>query len=436
MRTPPADLESEAIVLGSMMLGGAMTSAEVRQAISAGDFYRPAHADIFEAICSVADAREPVEYVVVRNALTAAGKLEAIGGEDYLDRILEGTPSAANAGYYAGVVRDKARLRTVITIAGELADMAYGAGAEAPDVVGELQRRAYELAVNDFGAGTQTAAEAASGVLADAESGRAPAVSLGYSDIDRCSGGGLRPGQLVVVAAGTSVGKTSLGLCFALKVASGVGSVKFFSHEMSRAELAQRLLSMLGEVNGLRIASGHLDAPQWDSLRDAQKKLDTIGRRFELTDRPLDMAGMEGEVQRMAMRTGRKVDLVVVDYLQLVPTRGGATLREKINAVTRGCKMMARSLETPVVLLSQLSRTHQAENRPPELRDLKESSNIEQDADGVILLYRDPTAAVDPFGIVEVSAKVAKWRNGMTTTWKGEDAIQWRFRPETTEFLE
>lgn len=136
------------------------------------------------------------------------------------------------------------------------------------------------------------------------------------------------------------------------------------------------------------------------------------------------------------MRTGRKVDLVVVDYLQLVPTRGGATLREKINAVTRGCKMMARSLETPVVLLSQLSRTHQAENRPPELRDLKESSNIEQDADGVILLYRDPTAAVDPFGIVEVSAKVAKWRNGMTTTWKGEDAIQWRFRPETTEFLE
>jgi len=175
-----------------------------------------------------------------------------------------------------------------------------------------------------------------------------------------------------------------------------------------------------------------LTPPEWGKLHAAQKMLATTGRLLELTDRPMTVPAMGAELRRAGSRIGKPVDLAVIDYCQIIPAHEGTTLREKISAISRGCKLMAKELQIPVLLLSQLSRSSQSERRNPELHDLKESSSIEQDADGVILLHRDPNAQADPVtGNYTIEAKIAKWRNGIATAW-GDLSL--RFLREVADF--
>ena len=421
-RTPPANIEAEAVTLGSMMLGGPDVIREVRDILRLLDFYRPAHGWIFEAIGAMSDAGQPVDLVTLPASLRADDSLDKIGGVQYLVTLAEGTPSATNAAYYARIVKDKSILRGLITAAGQIAEAAYDPGANGADALREAEQRLYELLPSSGAGRTVSAAEAASDVLTMAERvfrGECPgALSLGWPRLDGVTGGGLHPGQLVIIAASTSVGKTSIGLRFALNVAKDAKAVRIFSAEMTNAEVALRLLSMETSINSLRIAPGRLNPTEWDKLRAAQRMLATTGRLLELTDRPLTVPAMAAELRRAGSRLGRPVDLAVIDYCQIIPAHEGSTLREKITAISRTCKLMAKELQIPVLLLSQLSRSSQNERRKPELHDLKESSSIEQDADGVILLHRDPNAEPDPIsGNYTVDAKIAKWRNGMATRW-------------------
>jgi replicative DNA helicase len=236
----------------------------------------------------------------------------------------------------------------------------------------------------------------------------------------------------VVIAASTSIGKTAIALRMAANVAAAGGVVKVFSVEMSTDELGARLLAMWSGVDGLRIAQGRVGEHDRGRLERAQAEFARWGRNVELTDRPLTVPQMGAELRRMGHRLNKQIDLAVIDYLQIVPGHEGDNIREKINGITRAAKLMAQELRVPVLLLSQLSRTAQAERRPPELHDLKESSSIEQDADGVILLHRRHDARADVVsGNVEIDAKIAKWRNGLTTQW---GQLSLTFRRDTADF--
>jgi len=315
-------------------------------------------------------------------------------------------------------------------------DAAYAPAAVADDVLRRAEGELYALTPNPADGGTLTAAEAARRVLERAERVQRreePAgLSLGWPKLDAVSGGGLRPGQLVIVAGQTSVGKSALSLRFALNVAARAKVVKVFSAEMTTEELGLRLLAMETGINGLKIAAGRLGPEHWQELQETQQTFAAWGSRMELTDRPMTVPQMAGELRRMSARIDRPVDLAVVDYLQIIPAHDGENLRERINAVSRGLKLMAKELRLPILLLSQLSRQNQQDNRPPELHHLKESSSIEQDADGVILLYRAPDAQVDPItGNYSVQVKVGKWRNGLRTDW-GD--IELRFIRDAADF--
>jgi replicative DNA helicase len=443
---PPFDNAAEVLTLGSVLLGGPECLAEVREILSAPSaFYSPAHGIIFAAALSLADRGAPVDAAAVGMELKASGQLNRIGhgtddadGQAYLGTLMDSTPDPCNAAYYARIVKDKAKLRAMILAADRVRHSAFTPGAQAEAVLTEMQEAAYELSGDSQNGGTCTAAEAGRRVLERAkrvQDGLEPAgLPLGFPTIDAASGGGLRPGHFMIVAADTSVGKSSLGACFAANVAAHAHAVKVFSAEMTAEEISQRWLARLSGIPGLKIAKGNLRPDEWDKLHEAQAELERWGSSNEVTDKPMTVAEMTGEIRRFRTRIGRPVELVIIDYAQIVPGNG-STERERLNGISRGCKLMAMSLKVPVVLLSQLSRLHQAEKRPPEPRDLKETSNLEQDSDSVILLH--PTdEGPDPYGCSTVLMKIAKMRNGLRTSWSGPSAIKLRWNPKLTFFAE
>lgn len=432
-RVPPQDIPAEASVLGSMMLDpGAL--ADARGSLTADDFYRPAHQTIFKALCWMADKGQAVDLVTVRSTLQTHDRLELVGGIDYLVDMVQGIPTAANVTHYAETVRDKSRLRRLIVLAGELQEQAFSCD-DPEELFGRAEAGFASLALTGAG-GTMTLGEAARLAVERSERverGEEPAgMSTGFCGFDQCSAGGLRHGEMVVVAAVTSQGKTALACRISLNLASAGKRVRFFSLEMPGEDMGRRVLATSAGVDGLRILGGRV-GNQWDAVRKAQAEFADLNDRFLITDRPYRIGQIQSIIRRDGMR--RKLpDVVVIDYLQLVPSEGRSR-REEIDAVARGAQRMAQELGICVILVAQLSRTSQMEKRPPELRDLKESSEIEQAANGVILLHR-PAGEEENMDYQQMWAKVAKWRNGMTTPWEGRYAIRLSFRPDTTDFRE
>jgi replicative DNA helicase len=422
-------------VLGAVLIDPACL-AKAAGILDTGDFYRPAHQTIWAGLAEMSNAGQACDLVTARAHFRDRGWLEQIGGVEYLVALAKGVPTSANVEYYARIVKDKSILRQIIVTCAELIEAAYEAGTDAAEAIRDAEQRLYNLAPSRALGRTLTVAEAAKRVIDRAErvaAGLEPAgLSLGWPDLDDASGGGLRPGQLVVIAAATSIGKSAIALRMAANVAAAGGAVKVFSVEMSADELGARLLAMHSGVDGLLIARGRVGEHDRGRLEKAQAEFARWGRNVELTDRPLTVPQMGAELRRMGHRLNRQIDLAVIDYLQIVPAHEGDNLRERINGITRAAKLMAQELRVPVLLLSQLSRTAQAERRAPELHDLKESSSIEQDADGVILLHRRPDALADAVsGNITIDAKIAKWRNGLTTQW-GQLSLS--FKRDTADF--
>jgi replicative DNA helicase len=443
---PPQSIEAEACVLGAMMLDVQAVSL-ARRIVQTVDFYRPAHQVIFDALCYVMDSRKPVDLVIVRDELIRRKKLEEVGGIDYVVALAEGVPSIANVEYYAKIVRDKSLLRQAIVAARKLERDAYNPMAAAVEVIGSGQQALYDLARPMSSGDEAYLGEAARRVLANMEAELTHGkpverrFSSGYPDIDRCIHG-LRGGRMVTLAAKTKAGKSMFALNMAFHVAMQGGPVLYISGEMRTTELAERYLSMSAPVHG-------------DSLKNPrnvrQEDLERIARAGEMLDPlPLRLVGRGlslSEIGMMAREIGTKYStptaLIVVDYLALMKLPAAKDTRIRVGEFTRGLKQLAMELGACVLLVSQLRRLTE-DNAKPSLHDLKESGDIENDSDAVLLIHTPPgTPTVyghDGQAALESWIRVAAARDGMATSWPksgddNPDTIRLRWQPWHMRFL-
>jgi replicative DNA helicase len=388
------------------------------EACAADDFYKPAHAHIFRAVCDLYARGEPVDAVTVADELSRAGLLDLIGGPATLVTLAAETPSVANAGRYARIVEEHALLRRLIGAASEIAEIGYDVPEDVTAALDRAETLVFEVAQRRATDTTKPLKELLAQALDNLEAlfernEAITGVPTGYRDLDeRLSG--LQPSNLVIVGARPGMGKTSfaLGLAAHAAVERRIPAL-VFSLEMSHLELTQRMLCAEARVDSTRMRNGRLLESDWPKISQA------IGRLGEaplyIDDNPnLTVMDIRAKARRLASRTG--LGLVVVDYLQLMSGRSSAENRQvEVAEISRGLKILARELDVPVVALSQLSRNLETRaDKRPVLADLRESGSLEQDADVVLFLYRDelynPESA--DRGIAEVV--VAKHRNGPT----------------------
>ncbi len=474
-RQPPHSVESERGLLGAMIIDGRVI-AEVMSVVKGPEaFYSEAHAAIYSAIVSVADRHSDIDPVLLEQHLRSRNELDRIGGSAYLAELAAATPGSANALRYARIVTDKHRLRKLIDAAGEILFDTYQQGHvegdECKKLVDEAESRIFEIAQDDIQGEIESMSSLMQreiDVIRLIEGGYVPdlGVKTGFHDLDKMLGG-LQGGELIILAARPSMGKTALALNLAEQIATGRDipsashlsrtpkPVGLFSLEMGKNQLAQRWLSAWSGVDSQRIRAGTLNSGKtrhgYVEEMDEYKRL--IEAALALADAPLfvdDTAGLSLTSLRARarrMRTQYKVECIMIDYLQLLssPQQARESRQVEVSAISRGVKALARELGIPIIALSQLNRGPEGrEGNRPRMSDLRESGSLEQDADAVLLLHReeyfhkgDPAWDVaspsfdennrDKIGTAEII--IAKQRNGPTgvvhLTW---DSNTTRFR--------
>jgi replicative DNA helicase len=420
-RVPPHNLEAEESLLGAMMLSRDAISAATEVRVDATNFYKPAHAHIFDAIVSLYGQGEPVDPVTVADELRRADLLDQLGGRQALLRLQAQTPASANASHYAHIVNELALLRRLIAVAGEISEMGYDDSGEVSETLDRAESLVFEVAegrVTDSMTGVSEALQNALDQLEALYSsqGEITGVETGYVDLDSMLLG-LQPSNLIVVAARPGAGKTAFALGAAANVAmTARRPVMFFSMEMGTLELTKRLLSGEARVELRKLQTGKIGEDEWSRLSHA------VGRLAEaplfIDDNPhCTVMEMRAKARRTKARQG-DLGLVVVDYLQLMTpsvSRRMENRQVEVAEISRGLKILARELDCPVIALSQLNRQleYRADKRPM-LADLRESGSLEQDSDVVVFLYRDEiyNPDSDQRGTAEVI--VSKHRNGPT----------------------
>jgi replicative DNA helicase len=418
-RVPPHNLQAEESLLGAMLLSRDAIAAVAEVHLSAGDFYKPTHGHVFEAIVALYERGDPADPVTVAEELRRDGLLDAIGGPATLVSLQASTPATSNAARYARIVEEHALLRRLIGVAGEIAELGYELPDDVTAAVDRAEAMVFEVAQRRV-ADTMAPLRDLLSLNLDRlealyERGEAiTGVPTGYADLDHQLSG-LQPSSLVVVGARPGMGKTSFALGMAAHAALEARQpVLFFSLEMSHLELTQRLLCAEAKVDSTRMRNGRLQEPDWAKINNA------IGRLAEapiyIDDNPnTTVMEIRAKARRLKSRLGG-LGLICVDYLQLMTGRTSAENRQvEVSEMSRGLKILARELEVPVVALSQLSRNLEMRaDKRPLLADLRESGSIEQDSDVVIFIYRDElyNAESPDRGTAEIL--VAKHRNGPT----------------------
>jgi replicative DNA helicase len=420
-RLPPQSIEAEQSVLGAVLIDRD-TMIEVADFLKPEDFYRQAHGRIYAAMLDLSERREPIDIVTVSEALERTGDLEAVGGRAYLGTLSNSTPTAVHAAQYARIVERKSLLRNLIGAAGKIAGIGYEDPAEIQEAIDRAESELFAVSQRRIGAGFAPLKS----LLHDAydrldylhaHRGEISGVRTGFGDLDTLTTG-LQKSDLVILAARPSVGKTS----FALNIAEHAAvkdrkSVGIFSLEMSKEQLVLRLLSSVSNIDSQRLRSGFLEeldfariAPAMNSLSEAPIYID---------DTP-NITTMELRTKARRLQAEAGVDLIIVDYLQLMQsstTTRDANRVQEVSEISRGLKALARELKVPVIALSQLSRQPEMrESKEPRLSDLRESGSIEQDADLVMFLWREKERGSDDQqtdGEV-VKLKLSKHRNGPT----------------------
>jgi replicative DNA helicase len=420
-RVPPHNLEAEESLLGAMLLSRDAISAATEAHLEPGDFYKPAHAHIYDAVMALYGVGEPADPVTVAEELRRADLLDQVGGRAVLLRLQSSTPASANAEYYARIVGELALLRKLIGVAGDIAEMGYDASEDVSETLDRAESLVFEVAerrVTDTMASVrdalQTTLDQLESIYGSDE--QVTGVASGYTDLDHLLLG-FQPSNLIVVAARPGAGKSA----FALGAAAHVAKVErrpvlFFSMEMGTLELTKRLLAGEARVSARKLQTGQIVENEWQRLTHA------VGR---LAEAPLfiddnahcTVMELRAKARRTKARYG-DLGLIVVDYLQLMTpstTKRSENRQVEVAEISRGLKILARELECPVMALSQLNRQleYRADKRPM-LADLRESGSLEQDADVVIFLYRDEiyNPESDQRGVAEII--VAKHRSGPT----------------------
>jgi replicative DNA helicase len=416
---PPMALEAEEYVLGAMMISQKAIDAVLDVGLISGDFYRESHGRVFDAIVALYVESVPADPLTVVAKLTSLGQLADIGGPDRIREIATIVPVAANVAHHAEIVRKTAVLRATIIAGLRIQQLAQQGEGELPEILDQVEGVIFEIAQKrrrtDFVTVRETVRDAFARIEDAQTAGKLVGLPSGYVTIDQLTGG-FQPGNLIIVAARPSMGKTGLALGIVANVALRSRlPVALFSLEMNRDEVTQRLLASEALVEASKIRDGKLDRDEWSRLATAGAKLDSAEI---LIDDTADLTGIElrSKARKLALRHP-DLALVVVDYIQLMTSGQRADSRvQDVSQVSRSLKVLASELRCPVVALSQLNRSVETRHdHRPWLSDLRESGALEQDADLVAFIYRDEyynPEDTDQQGIAEVD--IAKHRNGPT----------------------
>jgi replicative DNA helicase len=420
-RVLPHNLEAEKCVLGAILIHNDAFH-EAAELIDAKDFFREAHRRIFDKMVDLSERSHAIDFVTLKEELGRDGKLEEVGGPAYIAALVDGVPHSSNVQQYARIVKEKATLRSLIHSAAKIAATAYDAEQDADDLLDEAERTIFQIAEDRIGEGFVSLRTLVQKSFATIErlhehKGAITGVATGFADLDELTSG-LQAGDLIIVAARPAMGKTSL----VLNIAANVGirsdrTVGFFSLEMAKDQLFLRLLSSDARIDAQRFRSGFLTEQDYGRISESLGRLSDA--RIFIDDTPaIGALEMRAKARRLMAEHG--LDLLVIDYIQLMQGRGRFENRtQELGAISRSLKILAKELNVPIVVLSQLSRAPEARSDGrPQLSDLRESGALEQDADVVVLIYREdvykPTEEND--GVAQLI--VAKQRNGPTGTVK------------------
>jgi replicative DNA helicase len=392
-RLPPQNLEAEMAVLGAMLLGDRASIERAAETLQREDFYRDAHGQIFDAMLHLAESDEPVDPITLKDELSRRNLLDAVGGIPYVVQLAEFVPTTANLPYYAKIVADKATLRRLIGASSQIAGMAYAGEADVEDMVDQAEKAVFDVARRRSKQAFTPLRPLLNEVFDKIdtlyhEKGVVTGVDTGFSDLNYITSG-LQGGDLIILAARPSMGKTSLAMGIAQNAALRANkSVAVFSMEMSKESLVQRMICSEARVDAHRLRTGYLQEEDWTRLAEAVQRLWDCNL---FIDDSTEMGSLEMRAKCRRLRAESGVDMIIIDYLQLMRgnSRNQENRNQEISEIARGLKSIARELNVPVIALSQLSRSvERREDKRPMLSDLRESGAIEAEADIVSFIYR------------------------------------------------
>ncbi len=416
-KVPPQQIEAEQSLLGGILVESEGLPAAL-EVLKGDEFYRDTHRTIFRAFQELFDRNEPIDLITTVDHLTGKNQLESVGGATYLASLTEMVPSAANVAAYAKIINEKALLRRLIQASSEIMSWCYGGGKSVEEILDHAEAAIFSITENRLQTSYSYLKDIVRKSVESIEKYQeyreaVTGVPSFYTDLDKITAG-FQPSDLIIIAARPSMGKTALALCIARNAAMRAGtSVGVFSLEMSKEQLAMRLLCAEARVDSHKIRTGFLSQPE------CVKMLNAAGLFMEtpmcIDDTPA-ISSLELRAKARRMKSDRGLDLIIVDYLQLMRGREGAERREQeISEISRSLKALAKELNVPVIALSQLNRkVEERHDKRPLLSDLRESGAIEQDADVIAFIYRDEVYNKDSpdKGIAEIH--VSKHRNGPT----------------------
>ena len=420
-RVPPQNVDVEMSVLGGMMLSKDAI-ADVIEILRSADFYRPAHASVYEVVIELFGRGEPADAVTVGAELKKKGELERIGGLPYLHTLVATVPTAANAAYYARIVREQAQLRSLVEAGTRIVQLGYTTdGADVEGLINLAQSEVFAISEQRQTTDYTTLEEIVPDLYEELErnanrDGGLDGVPTGFSELDSKLNG-LRAGQMIIIAARPGGGKSTLAMdiCRSAAVHNNMASA-YFSLEMNRTELSMRLLAAESKVFLDRMIKGELETRDWQAIA---RTLDKISQAPLIVDDSPNMTMGEIRAKSRRMKQQHGIQLIVIDYLQLLTSGGKAveSRQQEVSEFSRSIKLLAKELEIPIVAVAQLNRDSERRNdRRPQVADLRESGSLEQDADVVLLIHRDDmfNKDSDRRGLAEII--IGKQRSGPTGT--------------------
>ncbi len=431
-RVPPNSIEAEVCVLGAMILD-ANTIDIVVHITRSEDFFRPSHRIIYDALCRMHDSGKPIDLVTLNEELRRTNLLDKVGGTQYITELVEGVPSTANVEYYARTVRDKALLRNLIATNQQIMQQAYQDRDDPAEILDQAEYSIFQIASRQIGDNAQSLEsllQQTFEMLQSADGSTITGVATGYYKLNEMTGG-FQNGDMIVIAGRPSMGKTALALNMCEHMAvEDKRPVLLFSLEMSKEQLALRFLCSRARQNTAKLRRGAPRPDEWTQLTTAA---DDLEKAQIYIDDSADLNILKLRAKARRMKASKDIQCIFVDYLQLITPLGKADSRQQqIADISRGLKALARELQIPVVVISQLNRAAEGrEDHRPRMSDLRESGAIEQDADVVILIHRedyyhrgDPD--YQPTNKAEII--IAKQRNGPIGT------VPLTFLPECIRF--
>ena len=413
-RTMPQSIEAEMSVLGAMILDNEVINLVI-PILNKLSFYKTAHRELYQAIVDIYDKGQPVDLVVLREELKKRSLLEKVGGVEYLMELEEAVPTIGNVEYYANIVREKAIKRNLIEVAATIQKQSFEESTDTEHLLDASERAIFDITQRKFNTASTKLNEILKETFSRIENlhdrqSRLTGLSAGFYDLDDITCG-LQPSELIIVAARPSMGKTSL----VLNVVEHVGVVEkkpvvIFSLEMSAQQVAQNMLCSHARIDAHKLRMGFLDDKQWSDLSYG---LGSLSEAPIFIDDTPGLTVLEMRAKARRLKAQYDIQLVAVDYLQLMESSREENRQQEISVISRRLKSLARELEIPVIAVSQLNRSVESrEGHRPRMSDLRESGSIEQDADVIVLLHRDNYYDPDKDNTAELI--IAKQRNGPT----------------------